>query len=62
MFVGLRRAGIGLWLEVLYPIPIAGGDPEAALEMVVAGMVRRLVEDVTGMGGERYAICVKLSG
>ena len=62
VFVGLRMAGIGLLLVLLYPMPIAGGEPEAALEMVVAGIVSRLVEDVIGVGGERYAICVRLSG
>ena len=52
---------MGLLLVLLYPMPIAGGEPEAALEMVVAGIVGRLVEDVMGVGG-RYAICVRLSG
>ena len=50
-FVGLRTAGTGFMRALLYPMPIAGGEPEAALEIVVAGMVGGLVDDVIGVGG-----------
>ena len=37
--IGLRTAGTGFMREELYPMPIDGGEPEAVLEIVVAGMV-----------------------
>ena len=50
-FVGLRTAGTGFLRALLYPMPIAGGEPEAALEIVVAGMVGGLVDDVIDVWG-----------
>ena len=61
VLVGLRTAGTGFLRALLYPMPIAGGEPEAALEIVVAGMVGGLVDDVIGVGGG-CVICVRLSG
>ena len=57
VFAGLRTAGTGFLRALLYPMPIAGGEPEAALEIVVAGMVGGLVDGVIDVWGGACYLC-----
>ena len=49
--IGLRTDGTGFMRDELYPMPIAGGDPEAVIEIVVAGTVGGWVDGVIVVGG-----------
>ena len=59
--IGLRTDETGFMRDELYPMPIAGGDPEAVVEIVVARTVDGWVDGVVVVGGGLF-FWVRLDG
>ena len=48
---GLKVEVTGTMRDELYPMPIAGGEPETVVEIVVEGTVDREVDGTVAVGG-----------
>ena len=48
---GLKVEVTGIMRDELYPMPIAGGEPETVVEIVVEGTVEREVDGTVDVGG-----------